>query len=212
MSKSPWWPAEGTIVDVENAFGHHDQKYTIEVRKFDGPLIRRVVKHKAVPPYDVGTRVKVQISDSNEIRFDPSAPGEAAIIATMDMADQIAEASASFDDHSTTPRFADYDKPAFGSFRQLAGDQNFITFSVASGAGVVGTPTHSLPGVLTLLRQEPAATSVVMTGPDGREVQIDRGEISELAHAMTSDEPGVRAAAIEKWHTLKAKVTGEYDA
>jgi hypothetical protein len=210
MSKNLWWPAEGMIVDVENAFGHHEQKYTIEVRKFDGPLISRVVKHKAFPPYDVGTRIKVQISDFNEVRFDPSAPGEAAIIATMDMSGQIAEASAAFDHHSATPRFANDDKPAFGSMSQLLNDRNFIRFSVASGAEV-GTAAHSsnsLPGVLALLRNEPDATSVVMTGPDGRQVDVDRAEISELAHAMTSDEPGARSAAIEKWHKLKASVTG----
>lgn len=156
-----WWPAEGMIVDVENAFGHHEQKYTIEVRKFDGPLIRQVVKHKSFPPYDVGTRVRVQISDANEMRFDPAAPGEAAIIATLDMSSQIAEASAAFDDHSNTPRFADDAKPAFGAFDQLLKGQNLISFSVASGAGVAAparTP-NSLPGVLRLLRQQPDATS-----------------------------------------------------
>lgn len=47
-----------------------------------------------------------------------------------------------------------------------------------------------------------------MTGPDGRQVDIDRAEISELAHAMASDEPGARSAAIEKWHKLRAMVTG----
>lgn len=203
MSKSQWSPAEGVIVDVQNAFGHHERKYTIEVRKPDGPPSSRIVKHKAFPPYDVGTRVKVEISDLNEIRFDPNAPGEAAIIAKMNMSDQIAEASAAFGDHATGPRFTGDDK----SFRRLQSDSSAITFTVTGGGrGKAEYSANSLPGAVTLLRQHPDATLVVITGSAG-EVLIDRSELSELAHAMTSHEPGARRAAVEEWHKLRTKVT-----
>lgn len=206
MSKSQWSPAEGVIVDVQNAFGHHEQKYTIEARKLNGPLVSRIVKHKAFPPYDVGTKVKVQISDHDEIRFDPDAPGEAAIIGVMNMSDQIAEASAAFRDHPTGSRFTGDEN----SFRRLSNDPSAITFTVISGSGhrKAEHSANSLPGVITLLRQHPDATLVVMTGSAGREVVINRTELSELAHAMTSTKPGARRAAVEEWHKLRAKVTG----
>ncbi len=159
----------------------------------------------------MGTKVKIQISDSNEIRIDPSLPGEAAIISTMDLSDQIAEASAAFGQHRYPPHFEETaSKPSFGSYSKLHDDQNLIQFSVAGGAGV-GTPaqsSNSLALVLMLLRNEPDATSVVMTGPDGRQVDLGRDEISELAHAMRSADPAARKTAIDKWHQLRARVTG----
>jgi hypothetical protein len=96
MSRHQWQPAEGQIVNVEEAHGRHELNYTIEARKADGALIRRTVKHKEKFPYEVGTTVRIEISQDNEIRFDPVYTGESAIISTMSMTDQIQAASSQF--------------------------------------------------------------------------------------------------------------------
>ncbi|HET9897049.1 MAG TPA: hypothetical protein VFQ44_19110 [Streptosporangiaceae bacterium] len=201
MSKAQWWPAEGMIVDVESAFGHHEYKYTIQVRKWDGPLIQRAVKHKAFPPYDVGTKVRVQIGDDNQVRFDPSLPGEAAIVSTMTMSDQIAEASASFDQHRYSPQFDSGSKPGFGSLNVLRaeGQISFVTSGAAGDTPVAG----GLAAALSAALKGHADADIKMIGPSGIEVVIDRAEISGLAQAVGSGDQDARKAAIARLRELR---------
>ncbi len=216
MAKNQWWPTEGMIVDVESAFGHHEQKYTIEVRKWDGPLIRRVVKYKTFPPYDVGTKVKVQISDGSEVRFDPSLPGEAAIVSTMDLSDQIAEASATFAKSPGGPKFDSASKPGFGSLNVLRGEGSitFVSSSTSTGAdgdqlAAGGLATGGLAATLSAAMADSSGASIQMIGPDGIQVEVNRAELSELAHVMKSGDPAARKAAIERFHQMRSAALGQ---
>ena len=181
MARQQWMPADGMIVDVASTHGHHESKYTLEARAWDDDLIRREVKHKQFPPYTVGSRIKLQVSDDRQIRFDPNYPGDAAIITTMDMTDQIAEASAFFD--SAGARRSAFDQPgrlppfgAVGTFRDSPAQ-----------LGASGT-THIL-------------------GPDGQ--PADRPGLRQLLHdATTSDDPAVRQAALDRLHQIRAERAG----
>lgn len=209
MAKSQWWPTEGMIVNVENSFGHHEQKYTIEVRKWGGPLIQRTIKHKTWPPYDVGTRVRVQLSKDDEIRFDPDAPNEMAIISTMDMTAQIAEASAAFAHDRARPTLGEpLGKPDFGALQKVRGGED-VSFVVTSdsGAPVELGAVRGIAAAFKAIAVNPGA-SVHMVGPDGLQVAVDPAEIKELARAMRSTDQAERKAAIDRWHELRAKALG----
>ncbi len=208
MAKTQWQPTEGMIVNVENALGRHEQKYTIEVRKWDGPLIQRVVKHKAFPPYDVGTRVKCQISDDNEVRFDPDHPGEMAIISSMTMSDQIAEAAAAFGRGPVGPSFPESpSRPAFGSMSKVRGAED-VSFVITTSSGTPVTLAGSgIAAVVMALSTSPGA-SMRMEGPGGLGIDVDPAEIKKLAHTMRSSDPAERKAAIERWHHLREQAMG----
>jgi hypothetical protein len=181
MAKQQWMPAEGMIVDVASTHGHHESRYTIEARAWDGDLIRHEVKHKQFPPYTVGSRIKLQVSDDRELRFDPNYPGDAAIITTMDMTDQIREASAYFGSAGARPAF---DQPA-----------KLPPF------GVVGTFRDS-PAHLGA-----SGTTAHVLGADGR--PADHPELRQLIHEATSDDPAVRQAARDRLHEIRAQRAGD---
>jgi hypothetical protein len=169
-----WQPAEGQIIDVEPAHGHHEHHFTIDVRKPDGGVFRRTVKHKVAAPYQVGTTVRVEIDQDNEVRFDPNYPGDAAIISTMDMSDQIRAASDDFSNVSA-PSFAAVDgfSGGAGGFGGTGGEAFAAFFG---GAG---------------------ATAQVI-GPDGQPVAVDMSEIMRLTMAVRSSDPQARQEAIDR--------------
>jgi hypothetical protein len=180
MARQQWMPTEGMIVDVASAHGHHESRYTLEARAMDGDLIRHEVKHKQFPPYTVGSRIKLEVSDDRELRFDPNYPGDAAIITTMDMTDQIREASAYFGSAGARSAF---DQPAklppfgaVGTFRDSPAQ-----------LGASGTTAHVLR-------------------PDGQ--PADRPELRQLIHDATSDDPAVRQAARDRLHEIRAQRPG----
>ncbi len=171
MHGHQWIPVEGTIVDAEPARGHHECRYTIQVRKPDGALIARTIKHKDQVPYQVGTKIRAQISDGNEIRFDPNYTAEASILATMDMTDQIRAASEQF---NTGPVFD-------GGARTnvvLSGNSQ----GAAAFAGLLGA----------------ADANIQAFGPDGQPIQADAAELSQLAQTMLSGDPAARQAAADR--------------
>jgi hypothetical protein len=175
MHGHQWFPVEGTIVDAEPAHGRHEYRYTIQARKPDGALISRTIKHKDQVPYQVGTKVRAQFSDTNEIRFDPNYTGEASILATMDMTDQIRAASEQF---NAGPVFD-------GGVRTnvvLRGNSQ----GAAAFAGLLGA----------------AGATVSAVGPDGQPIQVDPAELSQLAQTMLSGDPAARQAAADRLRQL----------
>ncbi len=180
MARQQWVPAEGTIVDVANALGHHEFKYTIEVRNWNRALIRREVKHKWSPPYTVGSRVKVEVSDDSQIRFDARHPGEAAIISTMNMTDQIQEAAAAFD------------RPGARN-SPFGGPGGLMPF------GAVGT----FSGQGTHLGA--SGTTMRAFGPDGEPLEVDPTELKQLIRDIASGDPAAKLAARDRIQQLKAQ-------
>jgi hypothetical protein len=182
MHGQQWYSAEGQVVDVEPARGHHEYNFTIEARKNDGALIRRTIKHKERAPYQVGTRLKIEISDNNnEIRFDPNYPGDAAVLSTMNMTDQIRDASAAFDG-SAGPSFASVDGFTVGDPSQAGGASAILLDAFAR---LHGGPTAQV------------------IGPDGQSLAVDSGEIVQLTQAATSGDPEARRAAIDRLHQIR---------
>jgi hypothetical protein len=173
MSRHQQWQAtEGQIVNVEPAHGLHEHHFTIDVRCLDGALIRRTVKHRLAAPYQVGSTVRVEIDQDNEVRFDPRYSGDAAIISTMDMTDQIRAASADFSNVSG-PSFAAVDG-----------------FSGAAGGFGGGEAFAAFFG-------RPGQTAQVI-GPDGQPVAVDISEITRLTLAVHSSDPQARQEAIDR--------------
>jgi hypothetical protein len=177
MHGHQWLATEGTITDVEPAHGRHEHHYTIQVRKPDGVLIRRTIKHKDQVAYQVGTKVRAEISDANEIRFDPNYTGEASIISTMDMTDQIRAASEAFDAPGARG-------PQFGTETNVV--FNTSTEGAAAFAGIFGS----------------AGATVSAVGPDGQPLPVDATELSQLALAMFSGDPAAKEAAAERLRQL----------
>jgi hypothetical protein len=181
MHGHQWLPAEGTIVDVEPAHGRHEHHYSIQIRKPDGVLIRRTIKHKDQVPYQVGSKVRAEISDTNEIRFDPNYTGEASIIATMDMTDQIREASEAFDSPGARG-------PQFGTRVNIAGANVFVASADAKVALAAMFDSVGLANGAT----------VSAIGPDGQPLQADPAELAHLAQVVLSGDPAARQAAAER--------------
>jgi hypothetical protein len=172
MHARQWLATEGTIVDAEPAHGRHEHHYTIEIRKSDGSLIRRQIKHKDQVPYQVGTKIRAEISDTNEIRFDPLYHGGASIISVMDMTDQIRAASEAFDAPGARG-------PDFGNQTNVV--FNSGTDGAAAFAGLLGA----------------AGATVSVIGPDGQPLQVDPAKITPLAQAILSGDPALRESAAE---------------
>jgi hypothetical protein len=173
-----WQSTDGQIIDVEPAHGHHEHHFTIDVRKPDGGVFRRTVKHRVAAPYQVGTTVRVEIDQDNEVRFDPNYPGDAAIISTMDMSDQIRAASDDFSNVSG-PSFAAVDgfsggAGGAGGFGGTGGGEAFAAFF--GGAGMTAQ----------------------VIGPDGQPVPVDMSEIMTLTQAVRSGDPQARQQAIDR--------------
>ncbi len=190
-NNSQWMPTEGVIVDVQPAHGRHEHHFTIEFRKFDGALIRQVVRHKVQAPYSIGSTVKIQLKD-NEIRFDPNYPGDAAIVDTISMSDQIQQAAAAFDRPGMQgPNFGAFD--GMGSGTVIMGGANVGAF-----LGALGGP----------------GASVQMLGPDGQPVQFDSSEFARLTQAIMSGSPSEREAAkvrlLELRETMQANAAAGF--
>jgi hypothetical protein len=193
MHNNQWQPVEGRIVDAQPAHGRHEYNFTVEARNVHGAMIRRIIRHKVQPPYPVGTTVKVQIDQANEIRFDPNYPGDSAIVATMSMSDQIQEAGAAFSQPGAQgPNFNTFDGFGAGS----AGGPAFM----AGGAGGVA-------GFLGMLSA--AGTSVQVMGPDGQPMAVNSNEVAQLAQTMMSGDPVAKQEALQRLHAIRDAARGQ---
>ena len=89
-----WLDAEGTILDAVQGTGHNEYNYAIEVRRDDGTVVRKTVRHREKIPYDVGMVIRAEIrADNSEIRFHHRYHGADSIIS---MPGHIGEATAAF--------------------------------------------------------------------------------------------------------------------
>jgi hypothetical protein len=201
--KHQWAPTQGTIVDVRA--GHREHHYVIDARNRNGTLIQAEVKHRSPQPYSVGSTVRIEISIINEIRFDPNVSDP--VIATMTVADQIAEASAAFD------RPGAASGPDFGRIRGLNAPGNTVfTFSSTSGtaARLGGLPdamagvSQGIEGLASAIGAMVGASTTHIIGPDGREFQVDPAEMQRLTQALTSKDMTERMAALKQLHRIKA--------
>lgn len=175
MRGHQWEAAEGTIVDVESS--RHQHTYIIEALNSRNVHVRGTVKHKGATVYPVGSKVRIELDEHNQMRFDANAPGGDPLISTMTMADQIAEASAAFD----RPRAA-----SASGFDDL-----FESF-----ASIAGTGDNRVKMV--------SSTTVHVTGPDGRPIQVDPAQITQLTQGLLSGDPAARQAAIQHLQEIKA--------
>jgi hypothetical protein len=192
-----WQPAEGTIVDVRSR--HHEHHYTIDFRTDSGVLHRRTVKHKSPAAYAIGTRVRVEIDQDNEIRFDPNAPGGDPVIATMTMSDQIREASAAFDRPGVSgPSFGEFGGAGFGGAGFGGAGFGGAGFGGA-GFGGAGFGGAGFGG---------AGFAASVIGPDGQQLPFDPAEISQLTQAVMSGAQAARHAAIQRLHQIRAEALG----
>jgi hypothetical protein len=193
MRGHQWDSAEGTIVDFDSR--RHEHTYTIEAWNIRGVHVRGTVRHKSPTAYPVGSTVRIEIDEHNQMRFDPNAPGGDPLIATMSMTDQIAEAAAAFDQPSAS-RGPD--------FSTLDGGRG--TVIVTSGeatlhlGGTAGRNFASLAGLAGALGN----TNAQVIGPDGQQVPVDTAEVAQLTHAMLSGDPAAKQAAIERLHQIGA--------
>ena len=187
MHNNQWQPVEGRIVDAQPAHGRHEYQFTIEARNHHGAVIRRTVKHKVQAPYAPGTTVKVQIDAANDIRFDPSYPGDAAIVATMSMSDQIQEAGTAFNQ-----------PPNFGAFDGLGAGAGGGSVFAAGGGAMAGGGIGAFLGMLSATG---ASTQVI--GPDGQPMQVDSNEVAQLAQTMMSGDPVAKQEAMQRLHAIR---------
>jgi hypothetical protein len=196
MRDHQWQPAEGTIVDAQSR--HHEHHYTIEVTNSDGLQIQRTIKHRSPSAYPVGARVRVEVSRTNEVRFDPNAPGGDPLIGTMSMSDQIQQASAAFDGPGVGgPDFG----PSFGTF----GSGGTVFGPGAGASGGIGGIFGDLAGTFGAMS---GGMTAQVIGPGGRQLPFDPAEVSQLTQAIMSGDPAARQAAIQRLHEIRAAALG----
>lgn len=209
--KHQWVATQGTIVDVRA--GRHEHHYLIDARNRNGAMIQREVKHRSPQPYSVGSTVRVEISEDNQIRFDPNVADP--LVSSMTVADQIAEASAAFD------RPGAVNGPSFGRLSGLGagtgtgtGTVSFAVYSNTSGpaAGLGGLPdgmagmSQGLAGLASAIGAMVGSSTTHIIGPEGRELQVDPAEMQRLTHALTSGDSAERMEAMKQLHRIKAAV------
>ncbi len=202
--KHQWHRTQGTIVDVRP--GRHEHHYVIDARNRNGSMIQREVKHRSPQPYPVGSTVRVEVSALNEIRFDPNAGDP--LVASMTMADQIAEASAAFD------RPGAAGGPGFERLSGLgsAGGSTFnVTFgSYGAAAGLGGMPdgmsglSQGLAGLAGAIGAMVGSSTTHIVGPDGQQLAVDPAEMQRLTQALMSGDQAERMAAMKQLHRIKA--------
>ncbi len=190
MRGHQWNSAEGTIVDFESR--RHEHTYTIDAWNGRGIHVRGTVRHKSPAAYPVGSTVRIEIDEHNQMRFDPSAPGGDPLISTMSMTDQIAEAAAAFDQPSASRG------PDFGTARGGRGGRGSVIMT--SGEATI----HFDRGA-----SDPGNTNAHVIGPDGQHVPIDPAEVAQLTQAMLSGDVAAKQAAIERLHQIGATSAGQ---
>jgi hypothetical protein len=207
MRGHQWNSVEGTIVDFESR--RHEHTYTIDAWNGRGLHVRGTVRHKSPTAYPVGSKVRIEIDEHNQMRFDPSAPGGDPLIATMSMSDQIAEAAAAFDQPSASRG------PDFGTARGGRGGRGGVimtsgeaTIHFDRGAGDLSGLAGGLAG-LAGLAGAIGNTNAHVIGPDGQQVPIDPAEIAQLTQAMLSGDLAAKQAAIERLHQIGATSAGQ---
>jgi hypothetical protein len=207
-----WEPAEGTIVDVQSR--HHEHHYTIDVRTDRGVLVRRTVKHRSPAAYAIGTKVRVEIDQDNEIRFDQNSPGGDPVIATMTMSDQIREASAAFDSPGVGgPNFGGFGSPGGAGFGGAGfggagfGGAGFGGVGAGAAGGLAGL-IGELAGLRGSFGGVSGETTASVIGPDGQQLPFDASEMSQLTQALMSGDQAARHAAIQRLHQIRAEALG----
>jgi hypothetical protein len=191
-----WEPAEGTIVDVDAS--RREPTYTIEAWSSRSLHVRATVKHKSPTIYPVGSKVRIELNEHNQMRFDVNAPGGDPLISTMTMSDQIAEAAAAFDRPGAHA-------PDFGNATGRPG-----TVIVSSGAATIrfaGDMPQALAGFVNAI----GATNARVIGRDGSEVPVDGDEISQLTQAVLAGDPAARQAAVLRLRQISTNPGGAPD-
>lgn len=206
MRGHQWASTEGTIVDVSSR--RHEHTYTIEAHNGRGVHIRGMVRHKSPAAYPVGSRVRIEIDEHNQMRFDANSPGGDPLIAVMSMSDQIAEAAAAFD-NPWAASGPDFGTPPGLEIRTSGG----ATIRIGSGANIrLGGAAGGFSGLadgLAGLASASGGTTAHVIGPDGQPVPLDSAEIARLTQAMLSGDPAAKQAAIERLHEIKSAATGQ---
>jgi hypothetical protein len=194
MHGHQWVPAEGTIIDVESR--RHEHIYTIDGLNSRNVNVRGTVKHKSATFYPVGSKVRIEIDEHNQMRFDQNAPGGDPLISTMTMSDQIAEAANAFD------RPGSYG-PDFGG---PAGQPGTVILTGGSTVGLGGGLPEGLAGFVSTF----GGASAQVIGPDGSQLPINAQEIAQLTQAVLSGDPAARQAAIQRLHAIRASAMDQF--
>ena len=185
MHQHPWVPAEGTIVDFQSK--RHEHTYTIDAMNVRGVHVRATVRHKSPTAYPVGSKLRIEIDEHNQMRFDQNAPGGDPLISTMTMSDQIAEAASAFDDPWTRG-------PEFGRRASV---------QIVGGETTIRLGDGGLPEGLAAFVGALGVSNARVIGPDGGQIPVDADEIAQLTQAVVSGDATARQAAIQRLHQLR---------